>query len=172
MQIHDDRDVFQASPDELPVIDIHLLREPRTASRWASSAKVCADREKPLVQRWLWGVFCGRQTAIGAETGPGSHLIERSSPVKLMRKFCWLSYPYPSGRVSLQAEAVEPAPPPSRDQRPRIASARSSGSGETRMTPDAGPSSSSMRNIALATERATKTAVRITKRLSVALRPT
>jgi len=23
VQIHDDRDVFQASPDELPVIDIH-----------------------------------------------------------------------------------------------------------------------------------------------------
>jgi hypothetical protein len=25
VQAHDDRDVFQASPDELPVIDIHSL---------------------------------------------------------------------------------------------------------------------------------------------------
>jgi hypothetical protein len=25
VQIHDDRDVFQASPDELPAIDIHSL---------------------------------------------------------------------------------------------------------------------------------------------------
>ena len=25
LQIHDDRDVFQASPDELPAIDIHSL---------------------------------------------------------------------------------------------------------------------------------------------------
>ncbi|MFM7033747.1 MAG: hypothetical protein ACKOYJ_00930, partial [Planctomycetia bacterium] len=25
VQIHDDRDVFQASPDELPAIDIHRL---------------------------------------------------------------------------------------------------------------------------------------------------
>jgi hypothetical protein len=25
VQVHDDRDVFQASPDELPVIDIHSL---------------------------------------------------------------------------------------------------------------------------------------------------
>jgi hypothetical protein len=25
VQIHDERDVFQASPDELPVIDIHSL---------------------------------------------------------------------------------------------------------------------------------------------------
>jgi hypothetical protein len=25
VQVHDDRDVFQASPDELPAIDIHSL---------------------------------------------------------------------------------------------------------------------------------------------------
>jgi len=25
VQVHDDRDIFQASPDELPVIDIHSL---------------------------------------------------------------------------------------------------------------------------------------------------
>jgi hypothetical protein len=25
VQVHDDRDIFQSSPDELPVIDIHSL---------------------------------------------------------------------------------------------------------------------------------------------------
>jgi len=34
-----------------------------------------------------------RQTASGAETGPEPHPIERSSPVKRMRKCCWPSYP-------------------------------------------------------------------------------
>jgi hypothetical protein len=38
------------------------------------------------------GVLCGRQTAIGAETGPKPHPSERSSPVKRMLKFCWPSY--------------------------------------------------------------------------------
>ena len=44
VQTHDDRDAIQASPDELPAIDIHLLGAPQPASRWASSVKVCVDR--------------------------------------------------------------------------------------------------------------------------------
>lgn len=45
------------------------------------------------VRGGFWGVFCGRQTASGTETGPEPHPIERSSPVKRMRTSCWPSYP-------------------------------------------------------------------------------
>lgn len=54
VQSHDDRDAIRTSPGDLPMIDIHLLWAPQPASRWARSVKVCAEREKPLVQGWLW----------------------------------------------------------------------------------------------------------------------
>ena len=55
-----------------------------------------------LVQGRFRLAFCGRQTAIGAETGPEPHPIERSSPVKRMRKCCWPSYPF-AFRVAINA---------------------------------------------------------------------
>ena len=50
VQIHDDRDVFQASPDELPAIDIHRLRAVPDATHacreTANWDAVCSDARK------------------------------------------------------------------------------------------------------------------------------
>jgi hypothetical protein len=62
VQVHDDRAIFQASPDELPVIDIHSLRrDPMPRCGWplkrAVSRPVCADEKNPAlsVDRRLLG---------------------------------------------------------------------------------------------------------------------
>jgi len=42
VQVHDDRAIFQASPDELPVIDIHSLIRPVSDAQHRSFATACA----------------------------------------------------------------------------------------------------------------------------------
>ena len=51
-----------------------------------SSGKACADLETPLAQRQLRGEFCSGETASGAAKGTELHPIDRSSPVKRLRK--------------------------------------------------------------------------------------
>ena len=55
VQVHDDRAIFQASPDELPAIDIHSLWPVPDATHacWetANWAAVCADARKTPPKR-------------------------------------------------------------------------------------------------------------------------
>jgi hypothetical protein len=64
VQIHDDRDVFQASPDELPAIDIHSL--------WAG-------RHQPADTRMRRSLRRGRKTD-GSEGVPGPGAAHKNRP--------------------------------------------------------------------------------------------
>jgi hypothetical protein len=69
VQASDERDVFQASPDELPVIDIHSLRPVPDARHQgpgrATRETVCAEARKSPSRRGLSGVSAFRETACG-----------------------------------------------------------------------------------------------------------
>ena len=64
------------------------------------------------------GLLCGRQTASGAETGPGPHPIDRLSPVKRLRKCCWPSIPLPLNPSTTPDEITASSSEQGEDQMP------------------------------------------------------
>jgi len=96
VQIHDDRDIFQAAPQELPAIDIHSLG-PLPPARSRQTRRAAGLREPPRPRR-------KNATPGGKARGPGkawcgpgdwsTRLTSRSPVGRCLRKCHWPGYPF------------------------------------------------------------------------------
>jgi hypothetical protein len=79
MQVHDDHDAIQPSPDDLPVIDIRRLWVLRSAPPNGPLRRRPAHSEKKPLAQWRLGKRCHHESgAATARTEPHSELIDGS----------------------------------------------------------------------------------------------
>jgi hypothetical protein len=86
VQVHDDRDVFQASPDELPAIDIHSLWPLPDASRSPGNGRLGHGLRRREKKATAGGCAAFWRTASGRPKRPISLLKGSPSARRPLRK--------------------------------------------------------------------------------------